>query len=251
LFGDGHGDFLPKLDVGTGHGPYGAAIADLNGDDRPELAIANFDAILVLRNGAYRLPTPISVEDFTAEVMNDGVLLAWRLDAEARRVLRGVLVQRADTQQGPFSTLTAALLPPDANSTYRDASIEPGYDYWYRLWLTGEAGAGEASAPIHVHTAGTFDARTTLGPPLESADGRSVRIRYRVARAGTPVQLSIYDVRGRCVWSLPRTLHAAGDYTRAWDRRDRAGTSVARGMYFVELESGSIAQRRKIALVHR
>jgi hypothetical protein len=84
LLGDGHGGFLPKLDFGTGHAPYGAEIADLNGDGRPEIAIANADAILVLRNGEYRLPTPIGVEDFTAEVRNDGVLLAWRLAAEAR-----------------------------------------------------------------------------------------------------------------------------------------------------------------------
>jgi VCBS repeat protein len=42
LLGNGDGTFGPRSDYGTGSGPASVAIGDLNGDGRPDLAVANF-----------------------------------------------------------------------------------------------------------------------------------------------------------------------------------------------------------------
>jgi hypothetical protein len=66
-----------------------------------------------------------------------------------------------------------------------------------------------------------------------------------------PVQLDVYDVRGRlvrrlldCVRSLP-----AGPHDIAWDGRDEHGRDAASGIYFVHLAAGGLVERGKLALV--
>ena len=44
LLNRGDGNFQAKLDYATGRDPYSVAIGDLNGDGKPDLATANFDA---------------------------------------------------------------------------------------------------------------------------------------------------------------------------------------------------------------
>jgi hypothetical protein len=42
LLGDGHGGFAPRSDYGAGVGPWSLAIGDVDGDQRPDLAVANY-----------------------------------------------------------------------------------------------------------------------------------------------------------------------------------------------------------------
>jgi hypothetical protein len=78
-----------------------------------------------------------------------------------------------------------------------------------------------------------------------------VTIRYRVARAGTPVELAVYDPRGRCLWSTGRAVHPAGEHVQRWDRRDRGGAVAPRGVYFLRLRAGAAELGRKLVLLHR
>ena len=50
--GIGTGDFLPRVDFGTGTNPYSVAIGDVDGDGKPDLAVANIanSSVSVLRN---------------------------------------------------------------------------------------------------------------------------------------------------------------------------------------------------------
>src|SRR5206468_5832743 len=47
LLGNGDGSFGPKSDYGTGSGPYSVASGDLNGDGKPDLAVANERSLTV------------------------------------------------------------------------------------------------------------------------------------------------------------------------------------------------------------
>jgi len=47
LLGNGNGSFRPRTDFGTGSNPYFVAIGDLNGDGKPDLAVANAYAYTV------------------------------------------------------------------------------------------------------------------------------------------------------------------------------------------------------------
>jgi len=69
----GDGTFKPRRDYSTGGGPHSVAIGDLNGDGKPDLAAANFDAgsVSVLLNGgdgSFRVSHDYATADRTASV---------------------------------------------------------------------------------------------------------------------------------------------------------------------------------------
>ncbi|HEU4725814.1 MAG TPA: FlgD immunoglobulin-like domain containing protein, partial [Candidatus Eisenbacteria bacterium] len=70
-------------------------------------------------------------------------------------------------------------------------------------------------------------------------------IRYTLARPGR-VALRVFDVTGRLVATLRDDVEPAGDREVEWDGRDRAGRTVASGVYIYRLstESGENASRR-------
>ena len=239
---------MPKQDFGTGYGLQHVVLSDLNGDSRPEIVAACYDAIRVLVNRGPVNSTPVAVRDFAGEVLEGAVVLGWRLAGPAERPLQGIHVQRAGVEQGPFATITSLALEPGADS-YRDNEVEAGRDYWYRLALVLAGGAQELTAPILVNTAANAGARTLLLQAFETAAGGSVTIRYHVAVPGTQVDLALFDSRGRCLWSVPRTAQPAGDHIRIWDRRDRDGAVAARGVYILRMRAGSMSVSRKVLLL--
>jgi hypothetical protein len=135
--------------------------------------------------------------------------------------------------------------------SFVDRSDPPasGGTRWYRLALVGTDGSVSFAGPVSTAPAGNHD-RSALLDLAESADGERVAIGFRIGTAGPALQLAIYDVRGRRVWSPVLGAAVTGAHTVAWDRRDNAGVRVARGVYFVELNVGASSDRRKLVLVH-
>ena len=74
----------------------------------------------------------------------------------------------------------------------------------------------------------------------------STVIPYHLAAPG-PIRIAIFDVVGRHVKTLLENARAAGSHTIAWDGTDRAGESVASGIYLYRLESGRPAHRTATA----
>jgi hypothetical protein len=62
-------------------------------------------------------------------------------------------------------------------------------------------------------------------------------------------RLSVYDVRGRLVWSRETVVHSPGSRWFAWDGEDMLGGPVASGVYFVTAESGNRASSRKLVVL--
>lgn len=74
------------------------------------------------------------------------------------------------------------------------------------------------------------------------------RIQFELASAGT-VQLEIFDLRGRPVWSQPARHHAAGLHTVEWNGSSLAGNTVPSGTYFVRISGDHQQEMGKIALL--
>lgn len=86
------------------------------------------------------------------------------------------------------------------------------------------------------------------GLRLESANpfGQGAQLKMSLA-AGGPVNLAVYDVRGRVVRDLVNEVMPAGAHVVTWDGGDVSGRPAAPGVYFARLEAGSL--ERKVKLV--
>ena len=73
-------------------------------------------------------------------------------------------------------------------------------------------------------------------------------IRFGLAGAGS-VTLMIYDPAGRLVTTIIDETMPAGHYSETWDGKDSNGSAVSSGVYFYKLDTGSIAQTRKMILL--
>jgi hypothetical protein len=74
--------------------------------------------------------------------------------------------------------------------------------------------------------------------------------RTNISFAGAPqrpVQLDVFDVRGRLVKSLVNNGSSSGQV--AWDSRDASGRRVPQGTYFLRMRSGGEVHQRKVLVV--
>ena len=93
-------------------------------------------------------------------------------------------------------------------------------------------------------TGGLLSLTTGAPNPFRS----QTRIAFELATGG-PVDLSIYDARGRRVRSLLRETLEAGRHVAIWEGRDESGESVPPGMYFSVLKADGEMRSRKILLI--
>lgn len=75
----------------------------------------------------------------------------------------------------------------------------------------------------------------------------STRIEFTVSAPAT-VRVRVYDVSGRLVRSLVDEAVPAGVHAATWDGRDAHGATVASGVYFIRLDTGSETRVKKAVL---
>jgi len=90
-----------------------------------------------------------------------------------------------------------------------------------------------------------FEFALAVGP---NPVGSSTTIVYGIP-AETKVSIKIFDVRGRLVKSVVDGIKAPGEYKIGWDGRNRDGSQVAAGIYFVRLDAAGRHISKKAVLV--
>jgi hypothetical protein len=109
--------------------------------------------------------------------------------------------------------------------------------------LEGEAVVrivGKPDGPVRNETAA---GATGLGPAVPNPFNPVTRISYRLARSG-PVELTVYDVRGRLVETLVDAERPAGEHTTGWN-----ASAHPSGVYYYRLRAGGVDQTRKLLLL--
>jgi subtilisin family serine protease len=91
-------------------------------------------------------------------------------------------------------------------------------------------------------------ARFALSPNAPNPFNPVTTIRFGLDRSGA-VTLRVYDVRGALIRSLVETTLPAGQYHAVWDGQDRAGRSVASGVYIYRLDQADRHLARKMSLL--
>ena len=81
----------------------------------------------------------------------------------------------------------------------------------------------------------TLQARPTQG---------GYEVKYSVA-SPCRIDLSVYDLMGREVRQLVAEVQSAGQHSVVWNRSDHSGAVVARGVYFIRLDSPGFSSVKK------
>jgi hypothetical protein len=235
LMGAGDGTLHSALYFPTGIGPRGFTLQDLNKDGWVDLTVVASDstAVCVFLNET-RL-TPVELSELEAEVGDGFVALHWSVYAEGAS--GQVQVSRASSLQGPFEVITRPMdvIPSEHEMSYRDAAVQPGRDYFYRVTL-GEATQG----PLHVRTA---PARLALSVATSNPSCGATELRYSLPAAG-PVRVDLFDAQGRRVRRLLDESRPAG-----WGRLPVDTSDLAAGVYFARLEArGAVRSARLVVL---
>jgi flagellar hook assembly protein FlgD len=63
------------------------------------------------------------------------------------------------------------------------------------------------------------------------------------------VELTIFNIVGQKVVTLPQGMQSAGEHTVVWDGNNESGNAVASGVYFYRLKAGDEVQSRKMLLL--
>jgi hypothetical protein len=83
---------------------------------------------------------------------------------------------------------------------------------------------------------------------INPAAGQVANLHYILGSPGS-VTVSVFSLSGDIVNVLVRGTQAAGEYTTAWNGKDRGGRIVARGVYFVRVVGPGFDETRKVLVV--
>ena len=90
-----------------------------------------------------------------------------------------------------------------------------------------------------------FELEYFLAAPWPNPARSSVTLRYRVGDA-VPVKMEIYDVCGRFVRGWQDLSPSTGTHDFTWNLRDREGSRIGSGVYFVRFSAGSFSSVRML-----
>ena len=90
---------------------------------------------------------------------------------------------------------------------------------------------------------------TVLNNIINPMRSEAASLHYEVTEGGT-VTIQVFDLSGNLVEILQRGYQAPGEYLVSWNGRNRGGSIVARGIYFIRyVGPGRIDQIRKVLVV--
>ena len=90
---------------------------------------------------------------------------------------------------------------------------------------------------------------TVLNNIINPMRSEAASLHYEVTEGGT-VTVQVFDLSGNLVEILQRGYQAPGEYSVSWNGRNRGGSIVARGIYFIRyVGPGRIDQIRKVLVV--
>jgi hypothetical protein len=110
---------------------------------------------------------------------------------------------------------------------------------------------GDATSPVFEPLAAPVDndrtPRLLLRPASPNPFAARTTIGYAVAgETSIPVDLTVFDVRGRVVRVLQRGLQDPGEHEVVWDGRTDDGRRVGGGVYFYRLQTPVAGSTRKL-----
>jgi hypothetical protein len=249
---------LVEIILGTGAVPSPEELteADCNGDGFWNALDVPCLLSLILGGSGSPLPgvTPLAAE---------GALTRFLLENE----VRGIQFELPATVGEPSATSELGPLVLQSGRRADGKRIVIAFDPAGGAWTPGvRTPFSLSSAPLNLRAYGeggraltvsyesegirigvTPPAKLRMLPPAPNPFRAGTMIRFATPTAG-PVRVTIYDIRGVRVSSLPERTVPAGDHEWKWTPIDSRGRSLAAGFYLAVVESAG--QRASVRLTH-
>jgi len=188
--------------------------------------------------------TPVRLSALAARPLPDraAVEVTWSTAVEVRH--EGFHVERGPTPGGPWELRTSSLIRGRSPYRWVDEAVPTGTPWYYRVVAIDTDGRAEPHGPVAVTVPARPMVTRLRGVRPNPAPGRTA-VSFVLARAG-PVELAVYDVRGRLVRHLARGPLPAGEHSVDWNGDTEHGARAPAGIYFVRLTSTGTADVRSI-----
>jgi uncharacterized repeat protein (TIGR01451 family) len=189
----------------------------------------------------------VQIASASASVEGDAAVLRWTTSFEHE--VEGFHVLRAQSADGLYERITNSLIPAQggvrgAEYEYRDDTITPGQEYYYKLREVDINGVTRDFGPYRA----AIYLKNELKQNHPNPFNPTTTIRFSIAD-DSHVRLNVYDVTGKLVRVLVNEMRRPNNYAVEWDGRNQAGQSVATGMYFYRITAGKFTQTKKMLLL--
>jgi hypothetical protein len=194
LLGIGGGTFRrDNMYYGVGGAPYSVAIADLNGDGKPDLVApgAGSNTVSVLLNIGGDIPTPITLTLVGSHAEPGRVDLSW---FGASMVGVSATIYRQSEGAG-WSDVASIVGDGTGMFRFEDINVRPGARYGYRLGIR-RGGSEEFYGEMWISV--PSDWVLGLAPPAPNPATGLLAIAFTLPSAA-PARLEVVDVGGRMV----------------------------------------------------
>ena len=184
----------------------------------------------------------VAFASFIVELRDDVVLLVW--EASASTPFDGFHIYRSETTEDELARINGEPVAAGGDLKYRDETALAGKTYLYRIGAVSRE--GEWFSPTL--SVSLPPKPTTLYQNYPNPFNPTTQIAFYLASA-SPVNLSIFDVRGARVRTLVERELGAGRHVETWDGRNDAGTRAGSGVYYYRLRAGKDLLTRKLVIV--
>ncbi|MCK5148369.1 T9SS type A sorting domain-containing protein [bacterium] len=207
---------------------------------------------------------PIELSSFSAEPMDQGVLVSWATESETDNL--GFILERSSA---PATVETHCNASPQwdriasysthnnlrgqgntsqhTEYTFTDNTTQPGQTYTYRLSDVNTSGDAHLYDEISI-TLEDAPEKTALEPPYPNPFNPETKINYQLAEAG-PVEITIYNLLGQKIRNLIDQDQSVGSYNLYWHGDDASGSKVATGTYLVVLKTQQGVRTQKVVML--
>ena len=114
-------------------------------------------------------------------------------------------------------------------------------------YVTAYVGGVVATSDLSDVPVALTRAAVTFDPPWPNPTSAGVKMRLHVARPA-PVDLRIYDARGRLVQAWTADTVESGEREYFWDGHDLSGRPAPAGLYLVRVRSGDTQTMRPVIM---
>ena len=192
----------------------------------------------------YHFPMYVTLENFSGEIKEEGVLLFWTTSYEAN--CAGFNVLRSETPDGDFKKINDYLITGQKSYSWIDKTIHAGVTFYYKLEEITINGRQKIHQIISIDL--PAPAKYSLSQNFPNPFNSTTSFKYQIPKT-THVLIEVFNILGKKVKTLVDERKDAGYYSVYWDGADDSGENVVSGIYFYIISADKFHATNKMIVV--